>query len=140
MVLPDMTLSPGSESNRLCLFATSTRCLTLLHLLGRLFSLFFFCFVYRSYMSMLAATMLHVVVSSTSPLLHLHACNAKRLAGYAKKPTEPKPFSSFLRRSAAMYPDSFHRKLRLEERRYTEEFGRAWQSGRLYATYVLVRA
>lgn len=40
MVLPDLTLSPGSESNRLCLVVTSNRCLTLLHLLGLLF--FFF--------------------------------------------------------------------------------------------------
>lgn len=37
MVLPDLTLSPGSESNRLCLVVTSNRCLTLLHLLGLLF-------------------------------------------------------------------------------------------------------
>lgn len=35
-----LTLSPGSESNRLCLVVTSTRCLTLLHLLSLLF--FFF--------------------------------------------------------------------------------------------------
>lgn len=116
-----LTLSPGSESNRLCLVVTSTRCLTLLHLLGLLF--FFFCFVYCSHMSMLAATMSHVLVSSASPLLHLQACNAKRQAGCAKRPTEPKPFSSFLTCFAAMYPDSFHRKLRLEERRCSGEFG-----------------
>lgn len=34
-----LTLSPGSESNRLCLVVTSTRCLTLLHLLSLLFFL-----------------------------------------------------------------------------------------------------
>lgn len=87
------------------------------------FFFFFFCFVYCSHMSMLAATMSHVLVSSASPLLHLQACNAKRHIGCAKRPTEPKPFSSFLTCSAAMYPDSFHRKLRLEERRCSGEFG-----------------